>query len=99
MGNYDGNTGEFDYTAACEVDRAAKVPDGMISWHLPSQTYAVFTCTLPTLRATYNTIYQTWLPTSSYRHGAGPEFELYDAQFDPSDANSKMSIYIPVKRQ
>ena len=97
MGNYDEETGEFDYLAAVEVVRASELAEGLVSWSIPTQTYAVFPCTLSTIREIYDSIYQEWLPTSGYQHATGPEFELYDEHFDVNDTTSTMFIYIPVK--
>jgi AraC family transcriptional regulator len=98
MGNYDENTGEFDYVAAIEVERADGIPTGMASWVVPEQTYAVFVCTLPTIRETFQHVYETWLPQSGYQRGSDVEFEFYDADFDPQDPSSEMQIYIPIKK-
>ena len=98
MGNLDESSGEFDYVAAIEVENADDLPNGMVSWGVPEQTYAVFTCTLPTIRETFQHVYETWLPQSAYQRGMDVEFELYDADFDPEDPSSEMTIYIPIKR-
>jgi AraC family transcriptional regulator len=95
--NMDEGNGTFDYVAGIEVERARDLPEGMVSWDVPGGTYAVFTCTLPGLGEAYTHAYSTWLPQSGYERAPGPEFELYDAEFDPKDANSKMEIYIPIR--
>jgi AraC family transcriptional regulator len=97
MGNYDEKTGEFDYIAACQVDQATNVAEGMCTEYVPAQTYAVFSCTLATIGQTYEMIRQEWLPTSGYHQTTGPDFELYDEQFDPGNVNSVMYLYIPVE--
>lgn len=96
-GNMNESTGEFDYVAGFEVSSAQDIPEGMVSWDLPENTYAVFTCTLPTIHETFQYIYESWLPQSDYQRAGGPEFELYDKDFDPEDPGSEMYIYIPVK--
>ena len=96
-GNYDEGSGEFDYVAGFGVDSLADMPEGMVSWEVPEQIYAVFTCTLPTLGETFEYAYKTWLPESGYERADGPEFELYDESFDPEDKSSQMTVYIPVK--
>lgn len=98
MGNYDETSGEFDYVAGFEVESILDIPDGMVSWDVPEQTYAVFTCTLPTIGKAYDYVHNKWLPGSGYRHAAGPEFELYDEEFDPEDPKSEMYIYIPIDK-
>lgn len=89
-------SGKFNYVAGFEVSSTADIPQGMVSWEVPENTYAVFTCTLPTLHETFQHI-ETWLPQSDYQRAPGPEFELYDENFDPEDPSSEMYIYVPVK--
>jgi AraC family transcriptional regulator len=97
IGNRDPATHEFDYLAGFEVADASEVPEGMVSWPVPAQTYAVFPCTLPTLMDTFRYIYDTWLPGSPHRRADGPELELYGEEFHPAGADSRMYIYVPVK--
>ncbi|MBW7882052.1 MAG: AraC family transcriptional regulator [Caldilineaceae bacterium] len=96
--NMDEQTGEFDYLAACEVKQTAELPEGMVGWEIPAATYAVFTTTLPAIGKTFEEIYNQWLPSSGYRRASGPEFEYYDARFDPNDPNSIFELYIPVEK-
>lgn len=95
----DLNTGQFDYLAGVEVSRAADLPEGMVHWEIPEQTYAVFTCTLPALGEIFDQIYQTWLPQSGYQRVLGPEFELYEEGFDSEDPDSEMYVYVPVEQK
>lgn len=96
MGNYDEQSQEFDYLAGVEVNNGDDQPEGLTSWAVPEQTYAVFTCTLPAIMEAYQHILQTWLPQSGYQHAGGPEFELYDEKFSPENPASLMYIYIPI---
>ena len=98
MDNFDEEGGEFDYLAARAVERIADVPEGLLGWEIPENTYAVFTCTLPTLQKTFGYAYHTWLPQSGYERACGAEFEFYDRNFDPNDESSTMFIYIPIKK-
>lgn len=95
--NMDHETGAFDYVAAFEVSQVEDVPEGMVGLEIPGGTYAVFTCTLPTLGEAFDHAYQAWLPKSGYRRACGPEFELYDEHFSPDMPDSQMYIYIPVE--
>ena len=95
--NFDEKTKEFDYLAAVKVDNTLDIPPGMVSWDVPEQTYAVYTCTLPTIREAYDDMYHKWLPESGYQRGPGPEFEYYDERFDPHAADSELDLYIPIK--
>jgi AraC family transcriptional regulator len=81
------------------VDSPADIPEGMVSIHVPEQAYAVFTSTLPTLVETYQHVCKTWLPQSEYRGVDGPEFELYDATFNPADETSELHVFIPVTKK
>ncbi len=96
MGNLDEATGEFDYVAGFEVDSTEDIPEGMVSWDVPEQTYAAFTCTLPTIGEAFQYAYKTWLPQSGRQATGGPDFELYDEKFNPQDPNSEMYIYIAI---
>ncbi|RPI58697.1 MAG: AraC family transcriptional regulator [Chloroflexi bacterium] len=97
MGNIDMDSGVFDYLAGLAVVEDAPTPEGLDRWSIPAQTYAVFTCTLPTLMQAFHSAYETWLPQSGYRRAGGPEFELYGPAFDPNDPGSQMEIWIPVQ--
>ncbi len=95
--NMDESSGEFNYVAAVEVSGGGDIPEGMVCWDIPEQTYAVFICTLPTIGQAFDHIYKTWLPQSGYKRACGPEFERYDKEFDPNDPSSEMEIYIPIE--
>ena len=99
MLNYDEATGEFDYIATMEVHQISEIPEGMVSIEIPEQTYAVFPCTLATLREAYDAAIKEWLPNSKYKHSGGPEFELYDEHFVPQDVHSKFYYYMPIKEK
>jgi AraC family transcriptional regulator len=89
--------GAFKYVAGFEVDSVVGIPEGMVSWDVPAQKYAVFPCTLPTIHEIYQYAFQTWLPQSDYQAGDGPDFELYDESFDSQVEGSVLYIYIPIK--
>jgi predicted transcriptional regulator YdeE len=89
--------GAFKYVAGFGVDDAADIPEGMVSWEVPEQTYAIFPCTLKTIHETYKYSFKTWLPQSDYQAGDGPDFELYDENFNPEVEGSEMYIYVPIK--
>jgi AraC family transcriptional regulator len=88
--------GLFEYVAGVPVAKAEDIPEGMVSWDVPDQQYAVFSCTLPTIHEAYNYAFETWLPQSEYQRGDGPDFEHYDASFNP-DEKGPLYIYIPIK--
>ena len=76
MHNFDMQTNEFDYVAGVQVQAGQTAPEGMVSWEIPAQTYAVFETTLPQIGVVFETIYQSWLPASDVERADGPEFEL-----------------------
>ena len=94
--NMNMSTGEFDYMAGLQVSSTADIPDGMVPYDVPAQTYAVFSCMIPTLREVFDHIYSIWLPSSGYVRAAGPELELYGESFDPRDPAATFEVYIPV---
>jgi len=96
--NGDEETHEFDYFAGFEVDSTADIPEGMVSFEVPEATYAVFATTLPDIGKTFEHAYHTWLPQSGYHATGGPDLELYDEAFDPSDPYSTLYIYIPIMK-
>ncbi len=96
LGNKDPETGEFDYLAGFEVETGAGIPEGMVLWEVPEQTYAVFRCTLPEVKETFRFIFRTWLPQSAYEIAEGPELELYGGDFDPVE-KPEISICIPIR--
>jgi predicted transcriptional regulator YdeE len=95
--NMDRDTGEFDYVAGFEVSSARDLPQGMVAFGVPAGRYAVFTTTLPKIGETFHNAYNTWLPQSGHQPTGGPEFEVYDEQFDPQDPTSEFDLYIPIK--
>ena len=99
MDHFDMDKGELDYMACEPVLRATDVPAGMTSLKVPANTYAVFETTLATIPLTFDSIFGTWLPTSGYQRVAAPYFEHYTADFNPDEADAKLSIYIPVEKK
>ena len=95
--NKDMATGEFDYMAGYEVPADSPTSAGLERWEIPAQSYAVFATTLPVIRQTYDFVCREWLPQSGYRRVPGPEFELYDQNFDPANGKLDMYLYVPVE--
>ena len=89
----------FSYMAGLGVKDNSEVPEGMAAMDIPEQEYAVFECTLPKIMEAYEGIYQGWLPESEYRRSDGPEFELYDEDFNPENPDSKIYLYVPVVKK
>ena len=96
MGCMDHESGEFDYLAGYEYAGDGELPEGMETWSIPEQKYAMFPATLPTLMDAFKHINDSWLPGSEFQRSSGIEFELYDETFNPQDANSVLYLYIPI---
>lgn len=90
--------GSFSYLAGIEVDKVEDLPAGMESWDVPENTYAVFPCTLAEIHQTYEFAHSKWMPENGYKRADGPDYEYYDAAFDPAKPDSILYIYIPIKK-
>ncbi|MFS1512119.1 GyrI-like domain-containing protein [Chengkuizengella sp. SCS-71B] len=93
-------TNEYSYVSGVEIDDPnISLPDKVVVKTIPASRYAVFTYKgdMSGVGAAFKYIYETWLPQS----GEVPEefsFEFYDERFlGPSNKNSEMDIYIPLK--
>ncbi|MFC1898319.1 GyrI-like domain-containing protein [Candidatus Cloacimonadota bacterium] len=89
----------FDYIAGMIVENFDKVPEGMITYDIPAQKYAVIIHkgALDKLQETYNYFYSVWPKVSGQEFSGGAEFELYDERFKFGSPDSEMDIYRPVK--
>ena len=94
--DFQGATMTIDYLAAVPVAENAPVPEGMVRLEVPAQTYAVFSCTLPTLSQTIMASYSEWLPASGYQRGTGPELERYDESFDTPE--QPLTFWLPIQK-
>lgn len=91
-------TGILTYMAGVTT-RLSITPAGFERWEFAANDYAVFEATLSTISQTFDYIYGSWLPNSSFQRGTGPDFERYGPLFDPQNPNSTLEIYIPVLPQ
>jgi AraC family transcriptional regulator len=95
--NLDEQSGAFDYIAGFAVGRTEEIPDGMVHFQVPGGKYAVFRTSLPRLGETFLYAYRTWVPRSGYELAGGPDFELYDEEFDPNEPDSEFDVYVPIR--
>lgn len=96
--NSDG-TGNFEYVTAVEVSSFDEVPPELRRVRIPAQRYVVFTHRdhISAIRGTCYTIWNQWLPASGYEVADAPDFERYDADFDPQTGTGKVEIWLPLK--
>jgi AraC family transcriptional regulator len=99
MENYDAVAGTLDYMAAVSVLDSAKAPEGMTTDKVPANTYAVFNATLAGIGEAFGFIFNQWLPGAEFEQLKAPYFERYGLDFDPSNLDSGIQIFIPVKRR
>ena len=89
----------LEYTACVEADSMAPVPEGMVALTLPPATYAVFTHTGPIggIGATWDAIHHRWLAESGLAKEEAPDFERYDARWDPRTGEGPVDIHVAVR--
>ncbi|PSS50687.1 GyrI-like domain-containing protein [Pseudomonas sp. BBP2017] len=95
--NADGN-GNFDYIAGVQVAELEVPPADFQHVELKPQRYAVFEHhgSLDNLKATFQAIWNDWLPQSGEHVAQAPEFERYGKDFDPFASHSVMEIWLPL---
>lgn len=88
--------GEFSYVACVKVSEIGDLPEGMVTKHVPTGKYAIFTFKdeMSKLGDFYGNIHNQWLKAQGLMYEPRPDFELYDDRFMK---NGEFDIYIPVK--
>jgi AraC family transcriptional regulator len=94
------DAGNMEYICGVEVSDLSKVPSELSQLRIPEQRYAVFTHRdhVSTVRQTWYTIWNKWLPESGHQAAEGPEFERYGKEFDPRTGSGGFEIWIPIKK-
>ncbi|MCC3374491.1 AraC family transcriptional regulator [Cohnella sp. REN36] len=91
---------EFTYRIAREADPSS-MPDGLISYTIPSATWAIFSWVGPLPDAIQNgfrSIYRVWFPATDFEHAGLPEIEAYL----PGDTRSegyRCEAWIPILKK
>ena len=89
-----------DYLCAVEVTDFAAVPEESARLRIAAAKYAVFTHRghISTIRGTWNSIWNDWLPQSGHEAADGPILERYDySRFDPQTGNGEVELWIPIR--
>lgn len=99
MYNFD-EQGNFDYLCGVEVADFSRVPAGWATLRLPAAKYAVFTHAehISTIRRTWATVWDSWLPSSGHEVADAPHFELYGENFNSQTGVGGVEIWIPLRR-
>jgi AraC family transcriptional regulator len=94
------DAGNTEYICGVEVADFAGLPAEYSRLRIPEQRYAVFSHRdhISTIRQTWLTIWNTWLPDSGYVVADRPEFERYGEEFDPASGCGGFEIWIPIKK-
>jgi AraC family transcriptional regulator len=92
----DEPDGTFRYMVGME---AQGTPPDFETLTLPKATWAVFESIGPmphAIQKVWNAIFQEFLPTSKYEHAPMADFELYPCEGNPSEADYRCEVWIPV---
>ncbi|HEX8878932.1 MAG TPA: AraC family transcriptional regulator [Candidatus Acidoferrum sp.] len=94
-----GDAGSFHYVCGVEVRDFLRTPADWSRVRIPEQKYAVFSQRdhISTIRRTWNTIWNEWLPNSEYEVADAPDFERYGEHFNSAAGIGGFEIWIPVK--
>jgi AraC family transcriptional regulator len=93
------DAGNADYLCGVQVADFSNVPSEWTRLRIPAQRYAVFPHRdhVSTIRRTWNTIFNKWLPESGHRVADAPELERYGEDFDPRTGAGDIEIWIPIR--
>jgi len=92
------DAGNFDYLCAVQVADFSQLPGDWSRLRISAHRYAVFEHRdhVATIRRTWNTIWNKWLPESGHRAVDAPDFERYSENFDSRTGTGGIEIWIPV---
>jgi AraC family transcriptional regulator len=75
------------------------VPSELAHVRIAPQRYAVFSHRehISTIRSTWTTVWNKWLPESGHELADAPDFERYGAEFDPRTGSGGLELWVPIK--
>jgi AraC family transcriptional regulator len=93
------DAGNFDYLCAVQVADFSRLPSEWTRLRIPARRYAVFPHRdhVSTIRRTWNTLFNKWLPESGHRVADAPELERYSEDFDSRTGIGGIEIWIPIQ--
>jgi AraC family transcriptional regulator len=91
--------GNYDYLAGIAVADFSALPAELGRVRIPARRYAVFGHRehISTIRRTWKTIWNKWLPESGHELADAPIFERYGENFDGRTGTGGLEIWIPLK--
>lgn len=90
--------GNFDYVCGVQVKDFSNLPADCERVRIPEQRYAVFFQGrhISTIRSTWNSVWNQWLPQSGYQVVDAPNFERYSRDFNSHTGMGGFEIWIPI---
>lgn len=91
--------GRLDYLAGYESDDAGTVSKGYRQLRLARQQYLVARHAghIGSIPRTWQALLSDWLPVAGFTPADAPDFERYDATFDPATGYGGVDLCIPVE--
>ncbi|MGZ8379244.1 MAG: GyrI-like domain-containing protein [Gemmatirosa sp.] len=88
----------FEYMSAVEVQDLAALPPALGRMRVQPQHYAVFEHHghVSTIHETWGAIWDEWRARSGREGVHAPDFERYDARFDPRTGTGVVEIWFPI---
>lgn len=91
--------GIVDMVAGMPVPIGVEAPEGLVVREAPAATYAVLSCTMAEIGATWQAIENEWLPSSDYGWDESAAcFELFPPE-STGAPDSRLTIYVAVKKR
>lgn len=93
------NGKDFDYYIAVATDKP--VPENMVEYEIPAETWAVFECVGPmpgAIQELQKRIVTEWLPTSGYEYANAPDIEVY-FEGDQQAADYRSEVWLPIVKK
>ena len=96
--NFD-DLDNFNYLCGVTVGDFTHVPQGWSHVRVAEHKYAVFTHGehISTIRRTWSTVWNTWLPASGHEVADAPHFELYGEEFNAQSGLGGVEIWVPIR--
>jgi AraC family transcriptional regulator len=93
------DAGNMEYISGVEVSDFSRIPAEFSRLRIPEQRYAVFSHRdhIASIRRTWFTIWNKWLPESGHQVAEAPELERYGEEFDGRTGNGGLEIWIPLR--
>jgi AraC family transcriptional regulator len=90
--------GSMDYLCGVEVEGFSRLPQGLSSLRLAARRYAIFFHPdhVASIRASWNYIWNEWLPQSRFELADAPILEHYDRRFNPRTGAGGVELWVPL---